>query len=188
MKKTVFLGIGTNKGDREKNISLALNLLSHNKNIEILKVSKMLKNPPQEGIKSGYFLNGAIKLSTSLKPGELLKVCKQIERRLGRSYGSMGVSECRSIKKSRTIDLDVLFYENQIIDTEELTIPHPRLYLRYFVLIPLMEIGPEMIHPVLKKSVRELYSELKLKNQPSLKTGQALYKDLNKVLALVLAP
>ena len=152
--KTTYLGIGTNKGDREKNISNALKLLSHIKGIKLLKVSKMFKNPPQEGIKSGYFLNGAIKLLTSLTPLELLKTCKSIERKLGRKIGYRGK------KRSRVIDLDILFYGNEVIDTKELTIPHLMIEKRNFVLIPLMDINEELIHPVLKKSVSELYSEL----------------------------
>lgn len=153
-QKVVFLGIGTNKGNREKNVSIALKLLSKNKYIKLLKVSNMLKNPPQEGIKSGYFLNGAIKLRTSLNPYALLRFCKQIERKLGR-----GLSKQQN-KKSRTIDLDILFYGKEIINTEKLTIPHPMLHKRYFVLIPLMEIGRNYIHPTFKKSAKQLYEEL----------------------------
>ena len=151
--KIVYLGIGTNKGSRETNISNAIKLLSETKGIKLLKVSKMLKNPPQEGIKTGYFLNGAIKLLTSLTPLELLRACKNIERKLGRRL-------IRKKKGSRVIDLDVLFYENEIIDTKELIIPHPMIEKRYFVLIPLMEIGKNFLHPILGKSVKELYSEL----------------------------
>ena len=160
--KTVYLGIGTNKGFREKNISNAIKLLSDIKGIKLLKVSKMLKNPPQEGIKNGYFLNGAIKLLTSLTSLELLKVCKTIEKRLGRRivYGSKGVWECGRKKNSRVIDLDILFYGSEIINTKELTVPHIMIEKRYFVLIPLMEIGEKFIHPVFKKNIRELYSEL----------------------------
>ena len=135
--QTAFLGIGTNKGKREKNIELALKLLSKNKEIKILKVSKMLKNPPQEGIKSGYFLNGAIKLRTTLSPIKLLYCCKEIEKRLGRTFATHQ-------KRSRTIDLDILFYGNETINTKELTIPHPMIQKRYFVLIPLLEI---LSHP-----------------------------------------
>ena len=153
--KTAYLGIGTNKGQREKNISNAIKLLSNIKEIKLLKVSKMLKNPPQEGIKNGYFLNGAIKLITSLTPLELLKVCKHIEKKQGRKE-----TRIQGRKISRVIDLDILFYGNEIIDTKELTIPHPMIEKRYFVLIPLMEITEKFVHPVLKKSVRELYSEL----------------------------
>ena len=152
--KTVYLGIGTNKGNREKNISNAIELLSEVKEIKLFKVSKMLKNPPQEGIKNGYFLNGAIKLLTSLTPLELLKVCKKIEEKQGRKEARK-----EGKKKSRVIDLDILFYGNEIIDIKELTVPHLMIEKRYFVLIPLMEIGKSFIHPILKKSVGDLYSD-----------------------------
>ena len=150
-----YIGIGTNKGNREINISNALKLLSEIKEIKVLKVSKMLKNPPQEGIKTGYFLNGAIKLRTSLAPLELLKVCKEIEERQGRKE-----SRKQGKKTSRVIDLDILFYGDKVIETKELIIPHPMTEKRYFVLIPLMEIEKDFMHPVLGKSVKELYSEL----------------------------
>lgn len=158
-KKLAYLGIGTNKGDREKNISLALKLLLENKEIKILKVSSILKNPPQEGIKSGYFLNGAIKLITTLSPQELLRLCKKIERRMGRGMKQRGREAEKQRKMSRIIDLDILFYGNEIIETKELTIPHPMIHKRYFVLIPLVEIGKDFIHPVLRKTISELYSD-----------------------------
>ncbi len=168
LKKIVYLGIGTNKGNREKNISLALELLSENPQIEILKLSNLLKNPPQEGVKTGYFLNGAIKILTTLTPQELLRLCKTIERKLGRKQRQEARSmkqEARSkkqekkINKPRTIDLDILFYGEEIIDTDELVIPHPMIAKRYFVLIPLLEIAKSFIHPVYEKNIRELYSE-----------------------------
>lgn len=155
--QVVFIALGTNKGDREKNISLALKLLSETKGIKIQKVSNMLKNPPQEGIKSGYFLNGAIKLKTKLNPVELYKACKKIERRLGRKEAEKQRSRKAEIKKSRVIDLDILLYENKVIKTDKLTIPHPKLHKRYFVLIPLIEIAKDFRHPTLKKSIQELY-------------------------------
>ena len=145
----VFIAIGTNKGNRKKNISNALELLKENKNIKILKVSKMFKNPPQEGIKSGYFLNGAIQLKTLLTPVQLLRTCKNIEKKLGRTI--------RKKKTSRIIDLDILFYENKILKRSKFTIPHPMLHKRYFVLIPLVEIAPKFHHPIFKKSIRELH-------------------------------
>ena len=173
--KTVYLGIGTNKGNREVNISNAIKLLSEVKETKILKVSKLLKNPPQEGIKNGYFLNGAIKLLTSLTPLELLKVCKKIEEKLGRRCDSSLVNRSSSvtthdtrytihdtrntIHKSRVIDLDILFYGDEIIDTKELTVPHIMIEKRYFVLIPLMEIAEKFVHPALKKSVEQLYKD-----------------------------
>ena len=157
--KTIYLGIGTNKGNREINVSNALKLLSNTKGIKLLKISKMLKNLPQEGIRSGYFLNGAIKLLTSLTPFELLRVCKSIERKLGRNRSSQ-LTGRSSKKKSRVIDLDILFYRDEIINTKELIIPHSMIEKRYFVLIPLMEIGEKFVHPVLKKNIGQLYFEL----------------------------
>ena len=130
----VYLGIGTNKGMREENISRALSLLSSIKGIKVLKVSKMFKNPPREGVKSGYFLNGAIKLLTSVSPYELLKICKRIEKKMGRKLPGSNK------KKSRIIDLDILFYGNDIVRSKKLTIPHPMIEKRDFVLIPLLEI------------------------------------------------
>jgi len=153
--KTVFIAIGTNKGNREKNISIALKLFSEHKEIKIVKVSNMLKNPPQEGIKSGYFLNGAMKIKTSLPPIELRAFCKKIEKRLGRIE-----SRKEKKKKSRTIDLDILFYGDEVINTKLLIIPHPMLHKRYFVLIPLFEIAPNFIHPNLKRNIKQLYTEL----------------------------
>ena len=155
--KTVFIGIGTNKGKREKNISLALKLLTKNKDIQIHKVSKMLKNPPQEGIRTGYFLNGAIKVLTTLSPHKLLQLCKKIERKLGRKTNRR-IRESGNLRKkrARTIDLDILFYGNKIIKTKNLKIPHPRLHRRSFVLKPLNEIAPYFVHPLLKKSISHL--------------------------------
>jgi len=158
---TVLLGIGTNKGNRKRNLNNALVLLSKNKKIKIIKVSKMLKNPPQEGIKSGYFLNGAIKVETSLTPFQLLKACKEIEKKLGRrTTGKQGHSQTSPRQYfSRTIDLDILFYGNKIINTKTLTIPHPKIEKRYFVLIPLVELEKKLIHPVLKKDLNSIYKE-----------------------------
>lgn len=152
--KTAFLGIGTNKGIREKNIALATKLLSENKNIQVIKVSNMFKNPPQEGVKSGYFLNGVLKIRTNLSPEKLRTACKKIEKVMGREQ-----TKSKNKKTSRIIDLDILFYENQIIHSSNLTIPHPMLHKRNFVLIPLLEIGRNIKHPILKKSIKELYNE-----------------------------
>ncbi len=156
----VFIGIGTNKGNRHENILFALNELKKNRSIKVLKVSSMLKNPPQEGIKTGYFLNGAIKLLTSLTPLKLLKVCQSIEKKLGRNLNPQTKYSFKKTYKPRTIDLDILFYGNRLIKSKDLIIPHPKLHKRYFVLIPLIEIGRNHIHPKLNKSILELYFNL----------------------------
>ena len=160
----VFLGIGTNKGDRKKNIQIALSKLSKHREITISKISSMIKNPPQEGIKTGYFLNGAIEILTTLSPKKLLRYCQEIEYNLGR-IKNHEVENRKKINKSRTIDLDILFYGNKIITSKDLTIPHPRLHKRYFVLLPLMDIDKYFIHPELKKTVQCLYLDLTSKTK-----------------------
>ena len=159
-----FIGIGTNKGNRKKNIQLVLDKLTKHKEIKITKVSNILKNPPQEGVKTGYFLNGAIKILTTLRPEKLLEHCLKIEKCLGRNRGeeSRNKKYEKKINKSRTIDLDILFYGNLVIKNKNLTIPHPRLHKRYFVLIPLLDLDKNLIHPKFKKSIRELYNNLNL--------------------------
>ena len=166
--KTVFIGIGTNKGDREENITLALKLLSSSSQIKLIKISKLLRNPPQEGIKTGYFLNGAIKIKTNLSPNELLLSCKKIEKKLGRNIRkNYHLNKKLNQHTSRVIDLDILLYENRIINTETLTIPHPMIHKRYFVLIPLIELGGNILHPILKKTIFKLYQEYNSKTEKS---------------------
>ena len=158
---TAYLGIGTNKGSRKRNIQNAINLLTINKNIKVIKVSKLLKNPPQEGIKSGYFLNGAIKIKTNLIPLKLLKACKDIEKKLGRPILSFNHRRITTKKKSRIIDLDILLYGNKVLNTPVLKIPHQKLTTRYFVLKPLMDLNKNLKHPVLNKNLNKLYLDLK---------------------------
>ena len=127
-----FLGIGSNLGDRRENIRKALKEISALKNTKIIKVSKIIETEPVGGPAQGRFLNAAIKLETDILPITLLKELKKIERKLGRT---------RQVRNGpRTIDLDILFYADKIIKRKELTIPHPRIFEREFVLKPLSEI------------------------------------------------
>ena len=129
-------------------------------------------------------------LSTTLVPIQLFRLCKEIERKLGRrtnrrtgelgNWGErknrrIGELENRRKKESRTIDLDILFYGNKILKTRKLTIPHPLLHKRYFVMIPLMEIAPDFIHPVFKKTVRVIH-ELPLHPDKHKKLGKCSIK------------
>lgn len=149
----VYLGIGSNLGDRQANIDKALALLKENKEIQVQAVSALIETDPEgEGLQ-GKFLNGAIKIDTDLLPLELLSQLKMIERRLGRS---------KSLPNTpRSMDLDILFYEDVVIlEGKTLSIPHPRLAQRKFVLQPLVEIAPNLIHPKLKKTIKQIYEEL----------------------------
>ena len=130
---TVYVGVGSNLGDRQKNIDEALRLLKENK-VEVLKVSSVIETDPVGGPKQGKFLNAVIKAKTQISPMDLLKTLMNIENQLGR---------VRDVRNGpRTIDLDILLYGSQTINTEELKIPHPRMLERSFVLIPLNEIEP----------------------------------------------
>ncbi len=151
----VYVGIGSNLGDRQANIDRSLELLREDEDIDILAVSKLIETDFQgEGPEQGRFLNGALKLKTDLLPLDLLSRLKGVERRLGRV-------KTQGVNQPRTLDLDILFYNDVIIvEAKSLHIPHPRLEERLFVLEPLAEIAPELRHPRSGKTVQDLYREL----------------------------
>jgi 2-amino-4-hydroxy-6-hydroxymethyldihydropteridine diphosphokinase len=144
---TVFIGLGSNKGNRKNNILRAIDLLEKSGQ-KVLKTSKIYNTAPYGYLKQRSFLNAVIRLKTELLPKKLLKLCKDIEKEIGR-------------KKSfrwgpREIDLDILFFDKKILRSKQLIIPHKDLHNREFVLIPLTEISPNLTHPVFKKRVSEL--------------------------------
>lgn len=149
----VYLGIGSNLGDRRLNIDKAISKLSASKDIKVKKVSSIYETEPVGGpVGQGKYLNGAVEIETTLKPIDLLKVCKDIEAKLGR---------VNLVKDApRPIDLDILFYDDLIFESAELKIPHPRMNERLFVLNGLMELAPDKIHPLLKKKISDLYKDL----------------------------
>lgn len=129
---TAYLGIGSNLGDREKNINDALEYLSQTKGIKVTKVSSLYETEPVGGPAQGKFLNGAIRIETELSARELLMNLQSIEKRLGRVR--------RAIYGPRTLDLDILTYGEKIINEEDLKVPHPEMHKREFVLKPLKEV------------------------------------------------
>jgi 2-amino-4-hydroxy-6-hydroxymethyldihydropteridine diphosphokinase len=128
-----YLGIGSNLGDRNRNIKEAIKKINLLKDTQVIKISKIIETKPVGGpIAQGDFLNAALKMQTRIPPLKLLKDLKKIEKDLGRA---------KSVKYGpRVIDLDILFYGERIINTKELTIPHPRLFARDFVIKPLSEV------------------------------------------------
>ena len=145
-----YLGIGCNLGDRQANVSRAIQLLTEHKDIDVIRVSGLMESRAEDGSAQPDYLNGAIEIQTELSPLELLTQLKTIERCLGRTKGAPNAP--------RPMDLDILFYEDVVIvEGKTLSIPHPRLTSREFVLKPLSEIAPDFIHPRLQKTVRELY-------------------------------
>ena len=146
-----YIGYGSNLGNRERNIHAALSFLSAY--AIIVKNSSFYETEPVDCPFGGPFLNGAVQIMPHREPIEILEVLQEIELKLGRTRG---VKNC-----PRTIDLDLLFYDHQIINKRELILPHPRLHERIFVLEPLNEIAPVFVHPFLKKTIRELLEEVK---------------------------
>lgn len=134
--RNVFIAIGSNIGDREKNINQAIYLLKRESRIRVEKISAIIETEPQGGPPQGKYLNGVIKVKTTFSPRSLLKVLQNIEHNLGR---------VRTLRFGpRTIDLDILLYGDKVINEPALKIPHPRMFAREFVLKPLLEIEPEL--------------------------------------------
>jgi len=147
---TAYLGLGSNMGDRQDYLERALDFLSQR--IRIEKVSSIYDTEPVGNVDQPRFLNMVCQVSTSLPPMALLTLGKGIESKLGRVSAKSNAP--------RPIDVDILFYGDQIIETPELVIPHPRLTERAFVLIPLAQIAPDLVHPVNNKTIKELLEGL----------------------------
>lgn len=151
--ETAYLLLGGNLGDREDVIKKTITLLNHKTGI-VKQVSSFYETEPWGMLNAQNFMNVALRLSTTLSAFELLDVLLAIEEQLGRKRNPL-ITEY----ESRSIDIDILFYGSAIIQSSRLTVPHPRIQLRKFVLVPLCEIAPEFIHPVFQKSIFTLLNE-----------------------------
>jgi GTP cyclohydrolase-4 len=145
-----YLGLGSNLGDRKYNLARALELLMNHLVVE--QVSSVYETEPVGYKEQPLFLNVVCRISTELSPDKLLRLAKKIETELGRTPSFPNAP--------RPIDIDILFYGDKVINDKELTVPHPRLAERAFVLVPLAEIAPNLVHPVSRKTVRELLDNL----------------------------
>lgn len=149
--KQVFLGIGSNLDNRSNNILKAIKLLSGHKDIKVIKTAPIMETPAVSRDAQPDFLNTVLEIETFLTPQKLLTLTKNIEKKLNR--------KTKGDYAPRTIDIDILFYSNEIILTNYLTIPHPLLHERKFVLKPLCEIAPDLIHPILGETIKNIYED-----------------------------
>ncbi len=148
----VYLSLGSNLGNRQENLDRALKLLSER--MRMGKVSSIYDTEAVGPISQPRFLNLACEVFTRLAPEGLLALVKGIELKMGR-YSRSG--------EPRIIDIDIILYGDQVINTPSLVVPHPKMHERSFVLVPLAEIAPDFVHPVLKKTMKELNKAIKEK-------------------------
>lgn len=149
---TVYLSVGSNMGDKETHIREAIEELEEHDCCKVTAVSELIITEPYGVKEQEDFLNGSLEMETLLPPEELLDFLHEIEEEHNR--------ERTMHWGPRTLDLDILFYDDLVMDTENLTIPHEDMQNREFVLEPMMEIAPYKRHPLLKKSIRQMYREL----------------------------
>ena len=154
MVTKVYLGLGTNLGNKEENLTRAIEHLSLVLG-PCAAQSPFIETAPWGFESNNNFLNCAVAFDTHLAPLELLDATERIERELGRTLKSEGGNY-----HDRIIDIDILLYGNTVIESERLTIPHPLMHLRDFVLMPLAEIAPDTVHPTLNNSIAGLLAEI----------------------------
>lgn len=149
---TVYIALGSNMGDREGYLQMAIDSIGQEKGCQVKKISSFIRTAPYGGVEQEDFLNGCAQIRTLLTPQELLETLQGIEKQAGR--------ERKVHWGPRTLDLDIIFYDREVVEEENLQIPHIEMAKRDFVLIPLREIAPFLRHPITGKTVGEMAEEL----------------------------
>lgn len=150
----VYLSLGSNIGDRVGYLQQACSLLNALPEINIVSTSSFYESEPWQMDSENWFVNAVVQISTTLEPENLLRECQRIETQLGRKRNpGKGYTD-------RTLDIDILFYDNLILNSDNLIIPHRLFHRRAFLLVPMLEIAEDFTHPLFKKSIASLYDEL----------------------------
>lgn len=150
----VYLSLGSNIGDRIGFIQQATSLLGALDSVNLIRTSSFYETEPWDMDSDKWFVNAVVEIKTTYSPEQLLNECQKIEQKLGRKHNNeTGYSD-------RTVDIDILFYGKEIINDANLIIPHKFLHLRAFTLVPLLELIPNFVHPVLNKTITELHNDL----------------------------
>jgi 2-amino-4-hydroxy-6-hydroxymethyldihydropteridine diphosphokinase len=153
-----IISIGSNIGDKAGNCRRAIAALEGLEDTRVLDIAKMYRTAPVDYLDQDWFLNTAVRIETGLDPHALLAALQRIQRDLGRKADTVRFGP-------RVIDLDIIFYGDAVIDTPGLVIPHPRMHKRRFVLVPICDIDPRIVHPVLMQPVKTLLDRIADDNQ-----------------------
>ena len=147
-----YIGFGSNIDDRLNYITQALRLLVDGEDVSLIQISSLYETEPVGYEEQGWFLNGVVAVETGLPVHGLLGLLKEIEEGVGRQH--------RARWGPREVDLDILIYDQYCISTPDLTVPHPEMHQRSFVLVPFAEIAPDVLHPILQQNIRALLANL----------------------------
>ncbi len=160
----VYISLGSNQGDRVGFIQQAMQLLKDNGHLRIIECSSLYETQPVGANSSEWFVNAVAVLETDLSVHELLAVCQEVEKRLVAMHFAekLPATGTRQEEPGRIIDLDILFYGDQLVETDVLQVPHPKIEKRAYALVPLLEVAPELTHPRSGKTIAQLHEELPL--------------------------
>jgi 2-amino-4-hydroxy-6-hydroxymethyldihydropteridine diphosphokinase len=148
-----FISVGSNIGDRNANCRIGIKGVGGSDGVILTGISRFYETEPVDFVDQDWFVNAAVRIETTLSPAQLLDTLKRIEKTAGRKESALRFGP-------RVLDLDIILYDDRVMNTDRLVIPHPRMHERRFVLTPVCDIDPAVVHPVLNRSVQAILSEL----------------------------